>query len=68
MDKKHLTDILEISELLVGDEGSRFIDTSLLMYLTQFNAYGCKEDVLMDGKTPRRVKVQLHIYIEDLDN
>ena len=65
--KQNLTDVLEISEMLVGDEGSRFLDLPLLMYLAQYNSYGCKEDVEIDGKTPRRVRLQMHIYVEDLD-
>lgn len=68
MDKQNLTDILEISEMIVGEDEARFIDTSLLMYIAQFNSYSCKEDAIMDGKKPRRVKLQMHIYVEDLDS
>ena len=67
MDEKNLTVILEIDELIVVGQKSNFLDSSLLMHMAKFNAYDSEEDARADGEEPRKIKLQLRIYIEDLD-
>lgn len=69
MNKSKLVDVLEISSLVVdGDRwSSAFVDSGLLMYLAQYNTYGSIDDCLSDGEKPRKVKLQLHVYIEELE-
>ena len=62
---------MKIDEILEGimivDKNHNWkIQTGMLMELYRYNSYASEEDVIEDGGTPQKIKVQIQVSLEEI--
>ena len=63
----NLVEVLELPEMIVSPgRKADFIDLALLMHMARFNEYSSEEDAIADHGSYRKVKLQIHIHVEEL--